>query len=280
MRSARPVAARLQRLPDRAHAVRGVGETMNQKGAADDPAGRHHLIRAVTVPTDARGIGSAAAVVAVGRRRRRSRGRSFDPIAHVPKDSVLPAQVIGEGGGREIRCSRIRRHVAVPRFQIRQAPTRVDGAADDDGRTISTAAQMIRPASVSTGRALIQPLNADRIPWRPRASPDSRAVGPRGSLQSPDSSFKIVARTGNSPATGVDCGRMRLCARYQEVRMSRLASSPPAHLDPAFAAAGGRHHDRHGGERARAECDRRRRPRRLGRGAARRDRRSFEPRAD
>ena len=127
------VAARLQRLPDRAHAVRRVGETVNQESATGHLAGGHELICAVTVPTEARGIRSAAAVVAVGRRRRRSGRRAFDPIAHVPKDGVFPPQVIREGGPLEIRRCRIWRHVAVPRFQIRQTPPRVHGAADDHG---------------------------------------------------------------------------------------------------------------------------------------------------
>ena len=127
------VAARLQRLPDRAHAVGRVGEAVNQKGAADDLAGGHDLVGAVAVRTEARGMRSAAAVVAVGRRRRRPGGRALDPIAHVPKDGVFPPQVLGEGGCLEIRRCRIRRHVAVPRFQIRQAPPRVHGAADDHG---------------------------------------------------------------------------------------------------------------------------------------------------
>ena len=108
---------------------------MNQERAGDDLAGGHDLVSAVAVRTDARGMRSAAAVVTIGRRQRRSGGRALDPIAHLQKDGVFPLQVIGERGSLEIRRGRIRRHVAVPRFQIRQALPGVDAAADDQGGT-------------------------------------------------------------------------------------------------------------------------------------------------
>ena len=128
------VTARPQCFSDRAHAVRRVGETVNQEGPASNLAGRHNLVRAVVIRTHPRGVRSAAAVVAVGRRRYRSGGRALDPIVHVPEDGLFTPQIIREGCRLEIRRGRVGRRVAVPWFEIRQAPPRVNGAADDHGR--------------------------------------------------------------------------------------------------------------------------------------------------
>jgi hypothetical protein len=52
---------------------------------------------------------------------------------HVAEDGLFTPPVIREGCRLEIRRRRVCRHVAVPRFEIRQAPPRVNGAADNHG---------------------------------------------------------------------------------------------------------------------------------------------------
>ena len=66
------ITARFQRRPDRTHAVRRVGETVNLESAAGHLAdsARSRMLRFQSEPRSA--DSTAAAVVAIGRRRRRS----------------------------------------------------------------------------------------------------------------------------------------------------------------------------------------------------------------
>ena len=129
------VTARAEILADRPHAVGTVGEAVNEQRAADGFAIRREDLRTVPVRPELSRMRMTIGVVAVRRQPRGCVEFLLDLFMDHAKGGILDGQIVGEGRAhRQVGGAGVSWNDSMPRLEIGNPASGVQGAANDDGR--------------------------------------------------------------------------------------------------------------------------------------------------